>query len=87
MSDQRGDPRTKIAVQVEVTFPDGSVEILTTQDISHSGMFIHKQEHALTVGDKLYVRISGHLGDGDEAPLNRVEIVRVDDVGMGVRFI
>ncbi len=88
MGELRRNPRTSIEVKIEVTMTDGNVELVNTQNLSSSGLFFEISPSKMpTMGDILWVKISGAMADGDQAPLNRVKVIRITDDGVGVKFV
>jgi len=88
MSERRTNPRTNLEVSVEVTWPDGEVDLVRTLDLSSSGLFLLLAEDKRPpIGTKLWVRISGALPDGEKPPMTRVEVRRITDQGVGTCFI
>ncbi len=84
----RSDSRMPINLQVEVTHKNiGTVE-LRTLNISNGGIFVIVEgELKLPVGSCVKVKVKGTLGDGEEPPVVDMEIVRVEPLGIGLKFL
>lgn len=86
MSDNRGDQRLGIRLEVEVQC-DNDKSSMHTRDISNSGVFLEcGPENIPPVGAILIIRIKHALGDG-EAPTVRAQVVRVDSQGVALKFL
>ncbi len=77
-----------INLQVEVTHESiGTVE-LRTLNISNGGIFVIVEgELKLDVGERVKVKVKGNLGDGEEPPIVDMKIVRVEPLGLGLKFL
>ncbi len=77
-----------VTLVVEVTHEElGSFE-LKTRDMSNGGIFvIVDKDHGLIVGHQVLVKVKGRLGDGEEPPTLKMEIVRTESEGLGLKFI
>lgn len=88
LDNQRSDSRMPINLQVEVTHASiGTVE-LRTLNISNGGIFVIVEgELSLAVGTQVKVKVKGKLGDGEDPPLVDMQVVRIEPLGIGLKFI
>lgn len=85
-SEQRGHPRIKLQLEVELSLPGTDTLTLTSGNLSDSGIYLHAGNHPLPlVGSEVYLRLKQPLGDG-EPPLIKARIVRIDQNGAGLHF-
>ncbi len=77
-----------INLQVEVTHESiGTVE-LRTLNISNGGIFVIVEGKLdIPVGTCVKVKVKGTLGDGDAPPIVDMEVVRVEPLGIGLKFL
>ncbi len=84
-----------MTVNVVVSMEQGETVTLTTNDISGGGAFLRWEEGQkpdlrglleLQSDDELMLQVFGLLGDGDEPPRVRAQVVRVHDDGIAVKF-
>lgn len=78
--------RTKLKAEVQVTHPELGPMKMQTSDISDGGARITCQtEKVPNVGDEVEVQVQG-IG-GEDAPVVRMRVVRIDKDGIGLEFI
>lgn len=83
--DQRHDKRTPIRVQVKVSHPSIGSVIVQTRDISDSGIFLLTEN--IEVPD-IGTIVEGQVQGMDiEGPILKLEIVRMEPAGIGLKFI
>jgi hypothetical protein len=85
MSNQRKSPRTAMKVRIRIDHPQHGELLVNTRDISDSGVFVLMDgSHPLQVGE----RVAGQVqGLPMEAPIVQMEVVRLESMGVGLRFI
>lgn len=83
MSDKRRFLRTKFDSRVRVAHPQHGTAVFRTGDVSDGGIFLRNGPFPLTVGDEISVQIQDVPV---EAPVVRMQVVRVDAEGYGLRF-
>ena len=85
MSEHRSSPRTPIKCQVKVTHPSIGEGLVNTRDISDGGIFLITEDIAMP---PIGTIVSGQVqGMGAEGPILKLEIVRMEPVGIGLKFI
>ncbi len=83
--DHRKYRRTRITFEVELMHPMCGNLLLKTRDISDGGIFlIAESDILLEVGHIVEVQVKGM---NQQAPIVKMEVVRVEDEGMGLRFV
>lgn len=88
MSDQnsRRFPRTRLRAAVKLNHPAVGEQLSHTRDISEGGAYVLNEGITLpSLGDVIEVQVQGM--PGDEAPVVRMKVVRVDREGIGLEFI
>jgi len=85
MSDQRVHIRTPLSCQIKLMH-EGLGEILVkTRDISEGGVFVVLEpEQVPAIGTVVTGQVQGLAGD---APVLKMEVVRIESVGIGLRFL
>ena len=86
MSNQRKNTRTPLKVRLRIEHPVHGELLVSTRDISDCGVYIlmDQGEDMLTMGE----RVSGQVqGLPMEAPILQLEVVRVEPMGVGLRFV
>lgn len=86
MSDQRHNVRTPLKVRLRIEHPVHGEMLVTTRDISDTGVYIllDQAQDLLSIGE----RVSGQVqGLPMEAPILQLEVVRVETLGVGLRFL
>lgn len=84
--DKREAVRTPFKSRILITHDEiGSVETIT-KDISDTGVFLYLNgEFYLDLGSVIKAQVVGL--PGDDAPLLELEVVRIDDEGVGLKFV
>lgn len=84
MANQRRYPRTPMKCRIKISHPSFGELIAQTRDLSDGGVYVkHPDLLALPLGSL----VSGQVQDlPSEAPVLRMEVVRVDAEGVGLRF-
>jgi len=86
MTDNRKDSRLGIKLDVDVQTPEQECST-QTRDLSTGGVFLEKGDMALpSEGDIVQIKIKQSF-DGNEPPLVKARVVRVDDDGIALAFI
>ncbi len=86
MSNQRKNTRTPLKVRLRIEHPVHGELLVNTRDISDCGVYILKDQGSdlLTMGE----RVTGQVqGLPMEAPILQLEVVRVEPMGVGLRFV
>lgn len=86
MSDQRHNVRTPLKVRLRIEHPAHGEMLVTTRDISDTGVYVllDQAHDLLVIGE----RVSGQVqGLPMEAPILQLEVVRVELLGVGLRFL
>jgi len=85
-SNKRQSVRTKLRATVTLTHPEVGQLQLHTGDISDGGAFIFNEGNELPSIDEIVeVQVQG-MGTG-EAPIVKMQVVRIDKNGVGLKFI
>jgi hypothetical protein len=85
MDNKRQAPRTPLQVRIRIEHPRLGEMLVTTRDISESGVFIVSEEaqSLLQMGEIVTGQVQGMP---IEAPIVTMEVVRFEASGMGLRF-
>ena len=86
MSNHRSNVRTPLKVRLRIEHPLHGELILTTRDISDCGVYVlmDQAQDKLSIGE----RVRGQMqGLPMEAPILQLEVVRVEAMGVGLRFV
>jgi hypothetical protein len=86
MSEQRQNIRTPLKVRLRIEHPVHGEMLVTTRDISDTGVYIllDQAQDLLSIGEQ----VSGQVqGLPMEAPILQLEVVRVECLGVGLRFL
>lgn len=85
MEDSRQHVRTPMVCKIKIIQEDASEVVVRTRDISDGGVFIVlDSETKLPVGSVVNGQIQGLV---DDAPVLKMEVVRVEPTGVGLRFL
>jgi len=85
MSNQRRHPRIPLKCRIKISHESFGELIAQTRDLSDGGVFIR---HPQLVGLAIGTLISGQVQDLPiEAPVLRMQVMRTEGEGVGVRFI
>lgn len=83
--DQRNDHRTPIKVQVKVHHPSIGDVLVQTRDISDSGIFLLTEDIEVP---EIGTIVEGQVQGMDvEGPILKLEIVRMEPAGIGLKFV
>ena len=83
--DQRHDHRTPMKVQVKVCHPSIGEVVVQTRDISDSGIFLLTEHISVPpIGTVVEGQVQGMDIAG---PILKLEIVRMEPEGIGLKFI
>jgi hypothetical protein len=86
MSNHRKNVRNPLKVRLRIELPLHGELILTTRVISDCGVYVlmDQAQDKLSIGE----RVSGQVqGLPMEAPILQLEVVRVEAMGVGLRFV
>lgn len=87
MHNSRQSIRTPIGLSLKVKHPELGEHTLLSRNVSDTGVFLFDKEHAVSKpGLILEVRVQGAPG-AEDAPTVKMEVVRVEESGIGLRFI
>jgi len=86
MNEQRKHPRTALALEVKISHQAMASVVLLTRDISESGVFVVTDGTAALppVGSVVEGQVQGEMED---PPLVRMEVMRIEPDGVGLRFL
>ncbi|GIZ10678.1 MULTISPECIES: PilZ domain-containing protein [unclassified Pseudomonas] len=85
MSNQRQQVRTPMKCRIKISHPNFGELLAQTRDLSDSGVYVkHPDMAALSIG----AEVTGQVQDLPfPAPVLKMEVMRVDAEGAGLRFI
>ena len=84
--EQRKHPRLAVPMQVELTYENGDIAVLTTRDISDGGVFLEKLDGNLPALDShVKLKVKATLA-GEEPQTLDATVVRVSHDGVGIQF-
>ena len=85
MENKREHPRHPLSVDVKIFHADFGEKIVKTKNISDSGLFILVEPTAMPPLGEI---VEGQVqGEHDDMPVVKMKIVRMEDDGLGLRFI
>ena len=86
MTNQRGNPRTPLKVKLKLDHPLHGAMLVVTRDISDCGVYVlmDQAQHLLKVGEEMQGQVQGLPM---EAPILRMRVIRVEALGVGLRFL
>ena len=86
MSNHRKNVRTPLKVRLRIEHPLHGELILTTRDISDCGVYVlmDQAQDKLSIGERVRGQVQGLPM---EAPILQLEVVRVEAMGVGLRFV
>ena len=88
MRDKRREPRLGVRLEVELKVDGEESASLKTRDLSNGGVYLESSEGPLpAVGSIVYLRVKQGFQDGEDAPLVKAEIVRLDNDGFALKFL
>lgn len=86
--DQRRFERFAIAMQVEITYPDGTIHQCTTRNISDGGIFVLLPNETFPpLGEMVTVQKMPDQDSNMELPNDTAVVVHKDDQGIGMAFV
>lgn len=85
-SNQRKHLRTPLKVKFKIWHDSVGEMLVATRDVSDGGVFlvINQLEAIPPVGTELFGQVQGLMAD---APIVRMKVVRVEPMGVGLRFL
>ena len=85
MENKREHPRYPLSVDVKISHPDIGEKMVKTRNISDSGLFILVEPTAMPpIGEVVQGQVQG---EHDDMPVVKMKIVRMEDDGLGLRFL
>jgi hypothetical protein len=86
MDNSRKNPRTPIKMRLRIDHPIHGELMVTTRDISECGVYalMDQAQGLLKVGEQMKGQVQGLPID---APVLTLEVVRVEPLGVGLRFV
>lgn len=86
MSNSRKNVRTPLKVRLRIEHPLHGELMVTTRDISECGVYVlvDQAQNMLAMGEQVQGQVQGLPM---EAPVLTLEVVRVEPLGVGLRFI
>ena len=86
MSNSRRNVRTPLKVRLRIDHPVHGEMLVTTRDISECGVYVlmDQAQSMLSMGEHVQGQVQGLP---TEAPILTLEVVRVEALGVGLRFI
>ncbi|TIH10532.1 PilZ domain-containing protein [Pseudomonas leptonychotis] len=86
MSNSRKSLRTPLKVRLRIDHPVHGEMLVTTRDISECGVYvlIDQAQNMLAMGERVQGQVQGLPM---EAPILSLEVVRVEALGVGLRFV
>lgn len=86
MSNSRKNVRTPLEVRLRIDHPVHGELMVTTRDISECGVYVlmDQAQNTLAMGEQVQGQVQGLPM---EAPILTLEVVRVEPLGVGLRFI
>lgn len=85
MNDQRVHIRTPLSCKIKLMHEGIGEVLVKTRDISEGGVFVVLEpDQVPTIGTIVTGQVQGLAGD---APILRMEVVRIESVGVGLRFL
>lgn len=86
MSNNRKNVRTPLKVRLRIEHPQHGELMVTTRDISECGVYVlmDQAQDMLLMGEQVQGQVQGLPMD---APILTLEVVRVEPLGVGLRFV
>lgn len=85
MDNRREHPRIPMTVNIKITHPDIGEKVIKTKDVSDGGLFILAEPTAMPpIGSIVTGQVQGII---ESAPELKMEIVRTDSNGVGLRYV
>ncbi|MDH5570661.1 MAG: PilZ domain-containing protein [Gammaproteobacteria bacterium] len=86
--ENRKSLRIGCTVQIELTLDDKSKLNVNTRNISDGGLFLILDDIEIPeIGTQVSVQLKNNMGDGEEPPITRAEVVRHEPNGIGLKFL
>jgi hypothetical protein len=83
--DKRRHVRTAFACRIKITHDSVGELLVKTRDISDGGVFVVLEPDQIPpIGTLLTGQVQGLM---DDAPVLQLEVVRVEPMGVGLRFV
>lgn len=87
MAEERSSPRIPMKARVKVSHPSIGEVLVDTRDISDGGVFLLTEDIEIDM-PPLGTIVEGQVqGMAEAAPVLKMEIVRAEPAGLGLRFI
>jgi hypothetical protein len=86
MSNNRKNIRTPLKVRLRIDHPVHGEMLVTTRDISECGVYVlmDQAQNMLAMGEQVQGQVQGLPM---EAPTLSLEVVRIEALGVGLRFV
>jgi hypothetical protein len=86
MSNNRKNSRTPLKVRLRIDHPEHGEMLVTTRDISECGVYVLMDQapNLLVLGEQVQGQVQGLPM---EAPILSLEVVRIEPLGVGLRFV
>jgi hypothetical protein len=86
MSNNRKNTRTPLKVRLRIDHPVHGEMLVTTRDISECGVYVlmDQAQNMLVMGEQVQGQVQGLPM---EAPILSLEVVRIEPLGVGLRFV
>jgi hypothetical protein len=86
MDNHRGSVRTTLKMRLRIEHPIHGELMVTTRDVSEGGVFvlIDQTQGELHIGEQVQGQVQGLP---IEAPVLTMEVIRVEPMGVGLRFL
>ena len=86
MSNSRKNTRTPLKVRLRIDHPVHGEMLVTTRDISECGVYVlmDQAQSLLVMGEQVKGQVQGLPM---EAPILTLEVVRIELLGVGLRFV
>ena len=87
-ANKRDSSRVGLVIDIKLTCDDNSEHVMSSQNISDTGVFLEYNEAPLdlTVGTHVVLQVCSMMGDEPPPPVH-AEIVRMTKEGIGLKFI
>jgi hypothetical protein len=86
MSNNRKNSRTPLKVRLRIDHPEHGEMLVMTRDISECGVYVlmDQAQNLLVLGEQVQGQVQGLPM---EAPILSLEVVRIEPLGVGLRFV
>lgn len=86
MDNYRGSVRTTLKMRLRIEHPLHGELMVSTRDVSEGGVFvlIDQNQGQLKIGERVRGQVQGLP---IEAPVLSMEVIRVEPMGVGLRFL